>query len=147
MKSLRSLEGVLLIDHRCSPGVPEAVCVSQGLPADAGKKETVWESATVTCNHCEVQVILNPDRSRPRGYCKACEHYLCDACESERFLGKPCYPFKAKVQDYLEACDRGIDPSVAYEAILVRGEKPEGVVVLDVVHQASEVFQSPIILP
>lgn len=111
MKSLRSLEGEMLIDHRASPGVPAEVMVAQGLPPDAGKKDSVWESATVTCNHCEVQVILNPDRSRPKGFCPHCSHYLCDNCEADRFLGKPCYPFKARISDLQEMADKGITDS------------------------------------
>jgi len=148
MRSLRSLEGVLLIDHRCSMGVPEEIMVSQGLPKDAGKKETVWESATVTCNHCEAQVVLNPDRSRPRGFCMHCSHYLCDECEAKRFLGLPCYPFKARVQDYLEAVDKGSTPEAAHEAIFVQGVRPaQSVVMLDSSPATSQVSQSPLILP
>jgi hypothetical protein len=129
MRSLRSLEGELLIDHRASPGVSAETMISQGLPHDAGRADHVWESATVTCNHCERQVILNPDRSRPRGFCKACEHYLCDECESERFLGRRCYPFKAKVKDYLEMVDRGFTPEVAHDAVFIRGERLERITV------------------
>lgn len=148
MRSLRSLEGVLLIDHRVSEGVPEAVMVAQGLPKDAGKKESVWESATVTCNHCETQVILNPDRSRERGFCMHCTHYLCDECEAKRFLGLPCYPFKAKVADYLEAVDKGMTAEAAHEAIFIQGSRPtQSVVMLDTLPASSQVSQSPLIIP
>jgi hypothetical protein len=146
MKSLRSLEGYMLIDHRCSMGVPEEVMLSQGLPKDAGKKESVWESATVTCNHCETQVVLNPDRSRARGFCTHCSHYLCDECEAKRFLGAPCYPFKARVADYLEAVDRGITASEAHEAIFVKGNRPtQSVVLFDA--PVREANQPSLILP
>lgn len=148
MKSLRSLEGEMVIEHRFSPGVPGEVMLAIGLPADAGKRDTVWESAVATCNHCENQVVMNPDRSRERYVCLSCTHYICDECQAQRFLGKPCYPFKAKVADHLEAVDKGIDPQVAYEAIFVRGERlTQAVVLLDAPISASQVFQSPLILP
>jgi hypothetical protein len=147
MRSLRSLEGEMLIDHRCSMGVPEEIMVAQGLPADAGKKETVWESATVTCNHCETQVILNPDRSRARGFCMHCQHYLCDECEAEKFLGKACYPFKAKCSDYLEAVDKGVSPAEAHEAIFIKGMRPAQSVVLLNARDAREPNQPSLIFP
>lgn len=79
MSSKRRQEGYLLIDHRNSPGMP---LVPGG---------TVFESATITCCHCQTVVILNPDRTRPRGYCQKCDHYICDnpVCHLE------CRPFKA----------------------------------------------------
>lgn len=65
----RSHEGWLLIDHRASPGVP-------GLP-----EGSAWESATITCAHCQKVVVLNPQRTRERGYCRKCDHYVCDRPE------------------------------------------------------------------
>jgi hypothetical protein len=85
VNSLRSHEGYLLIDHRNSPGVPEEVMVSTGLPTFAGKKDSVFECATFTCADCETVVYINPKRNRARGYCPKCDHYLCDDCEAERF--------------------------------------------------------------
>ena len=131
MKSLRSLEGYILIDNSNSPGVPDSVIVPRGLPAGSGKIK--FESATATCSHCQMQVILNPDRSRPKGYCKHCEHYLCDECEAKRFLGQPCYPYKAKGADYLEAVDKGVAPEIAYETIFVKGERIPAVTVLGII--------------
>lgn len=117
MKSLRSHEGVFLMDHSASPGIPDAVLVAQGLPPGVGQER--FESATFTCSHCEVIVVLNPDRSRSRGFCRKCEHYVCDPCEAKRVLTGECYPFKAMAQDFLERADK----------------------------YGSEVFQSPLIIP
>ena len=66
MFSKRSLEGYLMIDNRASGGA-------------------LLEQATATCSHCHTQVIMNPQRTRERGYCRKCDHYVCDnpACRFE----------------------------------------------------------------
>ena len=90
MPSKRRLEGYLQVDNRESPGV-----LPGQIPTPAGAlpvgRSTMFESAVVTCSHCQRQVILNPDRSRPRGYCAKCDHYVCDspACNME------CVPYAA----------------------------------------------------
>lgn len=128
MISKRSHEGYFLQDNHGTPGVPDSIIVAHGLPAGAGYIK--FESATFTCSHCEQVVVLNPDRGRSRGYCKHCDHYICDNCEAQRFLGLACYPFKARGKDFLEAVDKGLDPAVAYEQIFVRGVRPARAVVL-----------------
>lgn len=106
MRSKRSLEGYVLIDNSNSPGVPDELVVAEGLPAGAGKIK--FESASITCSHCEAVVVLNPDRSRERGYCPKCDHYVCDACEALRVLsGGACYPWKAMIADMMERADKG----------------------------------------
>lgn len=67
MKSKRSHEGYLLIDNRC---------------AGEGYKEL----PTLTCSHCSVIMVVNPLRTRERGYCRKCDHYICDACNAERVV-------------------------------------------------------------
>lgn len=59
-------EGELFIDNRLSGG-------------------SLFESATVTCAHCHKVVVLNPDRTRARGYCRKCDQYVCDnpGCNAE----------------------------------------------------------------
>ncbi len=76
--SKRSHEGYLLNDQRHSGG---------GL----------LESATITCSHCHRVVVLNPQRTRERGYCAKCDHYLCDGCTA----GGECLPLN-KVLDELQ---------------------------------------------
>jgi hypothetical protein len=121
--SKRSLEGYVLIDNRNSPGVPDEVVVSQGLKPGAGRG--LFESASITCSHCEAIVVLNPDRSRSRGYCPKCDHYVCDACEAIRALsGGECYPYKARVEDAREALLKGEAPGIVYDRVFVKGERP-----------------------
>lgn len=84
MSSKRSKEGYLLIDNRANHG-------------------GVVESATVTCSHCQQVVVLNPLRTRERGYCAKCDHYVCDnpACNAE------CIPFRKVIDDLREQAFKG----------------------------------------
>lgn len=80
MKSLRSHEGYMLVDHRESPGVPDELMLPAGFPAGAG--HGLFESATFTCPYCNAVVVMNPDRSRPRNYDPKTDHLICDGCEA-----------------------------------------------------------------
>ncbi len=91
----RTKEGYLLIDNRNAPGPTlEQIRASgfKGFVAGAGERG-VFESATKTCCHCNAVVVLNPDRTRPRGYCRKCDAYVCDnpGCSTE------CVPFMRKL--------------------------------------------------
>jgi hypothetical protein len=85
----RDLEGYLEVDHRDSPGISaeQAASVGSKLIVPGG---TVFKSATSMCSKCQVQIILNPDRSRSRGYCRACDHDICDRCSLLLKLGHSC---------------------------------------------------------
>ena len=74
MSSLKRHEGYLIIDNRGLPAVPRH---PSGLFDSPGANQ-VYECATVTCAHCNTIVILRPDRSRPRNYCRKCDAYICD---------------------------------------------------------------------
>ncbi len=78
MPSLRKHEGYLLIDNRFGPGVSAEFIRATGKDAPIVPEGRMYESATITCSHCHTIVILNPDRSRPRNYCRTCDHYICD---------------------------------------------------------------------
>ena len=78
MSSLKRHEGYLLIDNRFGPGVSEDFIRASGKEAPIVKEGAMYESATVTCAHCNTIVILNPVRTRPRGYCRKCDKYVCD---------------------------------------------------------------------
>jgi hypothetical protein len=106
MKSLKSLEGYLLVDHRASPGLPEDMAIAAGYGPDGGKG--IYETATVTCNHCKVVVVLKSDRTRGRGFCRGCNHYLCDACTAQRALDGLCIPFDAIVEQVRELGEKQI---------------------------------------
>ena len=93
MRTKRSHEGFLMIDHRCGDGLSHAMADSVAV-----KGGTLYESSTLTCSHCQKVVILNADRSRSRGYCPSCDHYVCDDCEAIRVATLTCTPFK-KIKD------------------------------------------------
>ncbi|HVJ31669.1 MAG TPA: hypothetical protein VND94_01025 [Terriglobia bacterium] len=76
MLSKRSQEGYLLIDNRCNEGMPDELLRQFGIDMPGGRGK--FESATVTCKHCGKVQVLNPTRSRERGYCGKCDHYICD---------------------------------------------------------------------
>ena len=86
--SKRSHEGLLIMDHRDTPGTPDKVMQSQGLPAGSGKG--LLEVPTYTCSHCPAVVVVNPLRNRARAYCRKCDHYICDRCGAVMAQTKEC---------------------------------------------------------
>lgn len=105
MSSKRRQEGYLLVDHRESPGVPfnPAMVGKPGAPVLVGHSRQ-FESATVTCCHCQVIVVLNPLRTRPRGHCQKCDQYTCDS----PFCNRECRPFEAVIEQAQEAALRSL---------------------------------------
>ena len=57
--AVRGGRGYLLVDNRASGGALE-------------------ELPTLTCAHCNCTTVLNPQRTRERGYCQKCHAYVCD---------------------------------------------------------------------
>lgn len=102
MTSKRRHEGYLLIDNRFGPGVSEAFIRATGKDAPIVGEGQLYESATKTCAHCQVVVILRPERTRPRGYCRKCDAYVCDgvACNFE------CVPVDQVIDHVQEAAFR-----------------------------------------
>jgi hypothetical protein len=105
MKSKKSHEGYLLIDHTFSPGVPDSMLLPGVVTAPAGKK---LEAATLTCKHCEKQLIVNLLRTRARGYCPNCDHYICDQCEAIRLLNG-CQSIDRVMEDIREENARNLN--------------------------------------
>ena len=102
MKTLRSQEGYFMMDHRNAGGVaPDSLVVANGLPPGAGRG--LFESATFTCSHCQVVVVLNPDRSRERAHCKGCNHLICDSCGAERARTGLCRTFNQLIDEHINA--------------------------------------------
>ena len=95
MFSKRSLEGYLLIDHRAA-----------GVTATPDQPRMI-EAGTLTCSHCQKQLIVNPLRTRDRGYCPKCDHYVCDGCEQVRVATGVCYTFKQRMDDMEKAVLKG----------------------------------------
>jgi hypothetical protein len=97
MSSKRSQEGYLEVDNRFAvrnapnPYLPDSALARARA---AGHEVTAaraphYESATVTCAHCNAVVVLNPLRTRDREYCAPCDRYICDRCGLSRKLGAP----------------------------------------------------------
>lgn len=70
----------------------------EGMPVGGGMKEF----PTITCSHCQQVLIINPDRTRERGYCPKCDHYVCDRCEVIR-LNQGCKTYKQIMDEYEES--------------------------------------------
>jgi hypothetical protein len=84
MSSLKRHEGYIIVDHRASPGLPEDIARAAGFdPKQCGEGQ-VYESATLTCSHCGTAFVKNVFRTRERGYCSKCDHYICDYCDAAR---------------------------------------------------------------
>ena len=102
--SLRRHEGYLLIDNRHA-AVPDSVIQvarEHGKHVAGAGVRGMYESAVVTCAHCHTQVVLNPERTRERGYCRKCDHYVCDnpLCNAD------CRPFNRVLDDLQEQAAR-----------------------------------------
>lgn len=89
--SQRSYEGYILIDHRASPGTTE---IPEG---------KIFESALHVCNHCQRNVILNPNRTVALGRCPKCSRYICRACEATYHATNVCFT----IQELIDACGDG----------------------------------------
>ena len=99
--SLRQGAGYLQIDHTNSPGLTPAdvACLPGTVAVGAGE---VYERDTLQCTHCQRMIKLHPLRTRDRGYCPKCDHYICDPCEEIRKNSGACVPM-AKVFDRVQA--------------------------------------------
>jgi hypothetical protein len=78
--SKKSLDGYVMVDHRDSPGVTwddRVKMKNAALPVGKGVK---FEGSTFTCSKCQRVVVKNPGRTRSRGYCRKCDHDVCDDC-------------------------------------------------------------------
>lgn len=104
MGSKRSHEGYLMLDHRQTDAVPDDVMRSCGLPVGSGKG--LYECPSFTCNHCQRVVVMNPNRQQERGYCKKCDHYVCDSCNTIRLATGICKTFNQQVDELLNAAEK-----------------------------------------
>jgi hypothetical protein len=71
---------------------------------------TMQEAATATCSHCHAIVVLNPDRTRERGYCRGCNSYLCDACNAVKAQTLQCRTMDQVIDEVLTAAEAGREP-------------------------------------
>jgi hypothetical protein len=97
--SQRSKEGYLRVDNRLGGPLAEsqlaqiAALEAKGVYVTVTPPASQLESATITCSHCHVTFIRNPQRIRARSYCAKCDHYICDSpvCNAE------CNPMKRTI--------------------------------------------------
>ena len=96
MSSLKRHDGVLIIDHRASPGLPAGVARAAGYdPKDCGEGG-YYEVAFVIC--CS---LPNAFVVQTRIYCRGCDRYMCEPCYAQTFLpGYKHTPFE-KIVDAL----------------------------------------------
>lgn len=106
MRSKRSDEGCVLIDHRNSPGISAEFIKANNLDAPAVGAGQVFESSIVVCHGCGRDIILNPNRSREREWCREHDAYLCDGCGLTRKLTGSCVPLKKRLADLFNRLTR-----------------------------------------
>jgi hypothetical protein len=82
--SKKSHDGELFVDHRASPGLPERAAFRLGYHPSQVKEGAVFETACYSCSHCQTVVVMNPLRTRERGWCSKCDQYICDGCNMIR---------------------------------------------------------------
>jgi hypothetical protein len=99
MPSLRRHEGWLYVDQGFGPDM---------------SRHGLTELPCFTCCHCSSIVVMNVQRTRPRGYCPKCDHYTCDhaVCATE------CHPISQSLALAQKYPDTG-------EPFLLRGPAGE----------------------
>lgn len=109
MPSQKRREGWLLIDHSASPGIPPDVARRLGLnPKEVGEGKRM-ERATIPCKHCGGHVVKNPRRSRPRSFCRLCDHFICDGCA-----------YAASLPGYVHQCKEALlDAAMRRSALII----------------------------
>lgn len=97
--------GYLEINHRDSPGITEEQAARTGaMPVGRG---TVFRADTRRCAHCPRQIILNPLRTRERGWCSKGDHYLCDDCNAVYAVTGECRPWEKVISDFVDTVAKG----------------------------------------
>lgn len=91
LKSLREHEGYFMLDHSQTEGISDELIIAAGLPRGAGKG--LFEAPCYTCKHCQRIVVMNPDRTRERAYCRGCDHLICDECAAVKAKTLTCRTF------------------------------------------------------
>lgn len=108
MKTLRQQEGWMYIENRHAP-VPDEVMVASGYIPGAGRG--IYESATYTYSHCNAIVVIEPKRTRERGYCRKCDQRVCDPCNLIKSKTFECLSVARLADELQEAAEKSIDVS------------------------------------
>lgn len=94
MPSRKRFDGEVLVDNRASGDVPPGM----------GVQGTYFGLPTLACRHCGGVWVMNPDRTRPREYCRLCDKYICDGCAA--VAKKPGYLHRT-IEDLTEMVTSG----------------------------------------
>lgn len=105
MNSLRSHEGWMYSDNRNNVGVSDEQMLAMGYPAGAGRG--LYESATYTCSHCNAVVVMEPKRTRERGFCRGCNQRICDPCVAIKAQTMTCKTMTQIIDEAITAADHG----------------------------------------
>lgn len=109
MKSKRSKEAYIMIDHTNSPGLTAEFAVANDLPCGVVGSR-MMESAMVVCHICSADIILGGDRSRMMAYCPRHDAYSCDNCvKTEHETGVPHTTYQQKLEEIYNALSKGQD--------------------------------------
>ena len=106
MRTKRSDEAYILIDHRNSPGISHEFVAANNIDVPAVGAGQVFESAMATCHCCGGDIILNPNRSRPREWCMQHDAYMCDRCGLTRKLTGSCVPLTKRLTEIFKRLTR-----------------------------------------
>lgn len=106
MRTKRSNEAYVLIDHRNSPGISQEFIHKNRLDAPAVGAGQTFESAIAVCHGCGGDIILNPNRTREREWCMEHDAYLCDSCALRRKVTGSCVPLQKKLFDIFNRLTR-----------------------------------------
>lgn len=104
MASLQRKEGYFLLENRHAPAPDAAALQAETGQIILAPSAAVFETATITCCHCNTTFFKNPDRTRPRGYCPKCDDYQCDLCVA---VGE-CRPFQQLIDELQAAAAKGV---------------------------------------
>lgn len=106
-RSRRSAENELMIDHRAGPGVPPEIAAWAGIDPKLVEAGQLAEMPTITCNHCQYVVIVNPNRERDRERCQYCDEYICDDCAKVVHLTLSCDAMIKRLDRYFDDLAHG----------------------------------------
>ena len=98
MRSKRSLEGEIWVDHRESPGISPQQAAGGWLSVAGGQQ---YESAVYTCGHCRMLLLSDPLRTISHEWCAGCDHYLCYRCMALRHRTLRCDSAAARRDRFL----------------------------------------------
>lgn len=110
MRSKRSLEGEILIDHRASPGLSPEDASWMGVQPGLVAKGQLFEAPIITCSHCQAMVVPNTARTRDRAWCSKCDKYICDDCAALMHRTLECRDRRRLLDQVQEDIERGVSP-------------------------------------